>query len=667
MRIVKWVFGGLAALVVILGLAWVMVPKDRIINFALDRVEAQTGRDISVGGDAELKIFPNLVVVADQVSVANADWSDRGAMMSADRLDVSVSMAALFGGDIVISRLSLIRPDILLERNESGQANWVFGSDQTEMRDTSQTDSDAIETAGTDGADVPLIEIPIAEIVDGQIRYRDRMTGQDITVRDISAELRMPSLDQPVTFAGALTYGARPITLAASAELPEDFGNTTPLPFGAEVTVSDGGALSINGTATTLGNVTGDLVLDLSSTQNFLSAFDVSVSGLTNNLGAAVQASTKLTLDGDALSLSDMVAQLGVNRLSGRVSAEFSETPYVSGALNVGTLDLRRADGAAPKSGGGNGTSTAAATGWSQDPLDLGALGLVNADLGVTGDALITDTLRIDGFSGQIRIKNARAVFTLNELNAYRGAGAGEFVLNARNGLSTAIRFQGNAVDLNPLMSDMLDVNSIEGRANVNLDLLGVGSSVDGIMKSLSGTAGFNVDSGRWTGMDLDRLLRSGDTTPGTTVFDNLSASSTLKNGVASNDDLIFSLPSFETRGSGQIDIGNRNLDYTLTPNAKSARAGEGLAIPVRIHGSWEAPKFQPDLNAAVNLNFAEEKKALEAKAREWIETEKQKLEERVKEALGNALPDAKNVEDALKKELEKGAAGGLLKLLGNN
>jgi len=134
--------------------------------------------------------------------------------------------------------------------------------------------------------------------------------------------------------------------------------------------------------------------------------------------------------------------------------------------------------------------------------------------------------------------------------------------------------------------------------------------------------------------MDLDRLLRSGDTTTGTTVFDNLSASSTLKNGVASNDDLIFSLPSFETHGAGQIDIGNRNLDYTLTPNAKSARAGEGLAIPVRIHGSWEAPKFQPDLNAAVNLNFAEEKEALEAKAKEreswksknWKSAQKRRL-----------------------------------------
>ena len=183
------------------------------------------------------------------------------------------------------------------------------------MRDARQTDTDADQKAAKDGADVPLIKIPVAEIVDGQVRYSDRMTGQDITVREISAELRMPSLDQSVTFAGALNYGARPITLAASAELPVDFGNTTPIPFGAEVTVSDGGALSINGTATTLGNVAGDLFLDLSRTQNFLSAFDVSVSGLTKNLGAAVQASTKLTLDGDALSLSDMVAQLGANRL----------------------------------------------------------------------------------------------------------------------------------------------------------------------------------------------------------------------------------------------------------------------------------------------------------------------------------------------------------------
>jgi AsmA protein len=588
-------------------------------------------------------------------------------MMTAERLDVAVSMTALLGGDIVISRLSLVRPDILLERDETGLANWVFGSDETQTRDTPNENSGVDGGSGKNDADIPLIEIPIAEIVDGQVRYIDRASGSNMTLRDISAELRMPALDQLISFAGALTYGARAITLAASAQMPAGFAHTTPIPFGAEIAVSEGGALSLEGTATLSGRVTGDVSMDIANTHNFLSAFDVTVSGLSPNLGAQVKASTKLALDDRALTLSDFVAQLGANRVSGRLMAKFSEVPDVSGALNVGTFDLRSPQTVANASGFSNEGSASSAIGWSQEPLDIGALELLNADLNVTGDALITDTLQIEGFSGQIRIDNARAVLTLDELNAYRGAGAGEVVLNALNGLSTAIKFQGNAVDLNPLMSDLLDISSIEGRANVNLDLLGGGSSVDGIMKSLSGTAGFNVDSGRWTGMDLDRVLQSGDTTPGTTVFDNLSASSTLKNGVASNDDLIFSLPSFETRGAGQIDIGNRNLDYTLTPNAKSARSGEGLAIPVRIHGLWDAPKFQPDLNAAVNLNFAEEKAALEAKAKERIEAEKQKLEERAKQALGDALPDAKNVEDALKKELEKGAAGGLLKLLGNN
>ena len=117
---------------------------------------------MTVGGDADLKIFPNLVVVAEQLSVANAYWSDRGPKMTAERLDVAVSMTALLGGDIVISRLSLVRPDILLERDETGLANWVFGSDPTQTRDTPNENSVVDGGSGTNDADIPLIEIPIA-------------------------------------------------------------------------------------------------------------------------------------------------------------------------------------------------------------------------------------------------------------------------------------------------------------------------------------------------------------------------------------------------------------------------------------------------------------------------------------------------------------------------
>lgn len=117
MRIIKWVFVGLAAVVLGLAMLWVLIPKERIINFALAQVQAQTGRAVRVDGDSDLRVFPNIAVVADQISVANADWSDRGPMLSADRLDVSISAIALLRGDIVMSRMTLIRSEILLERH----------------------------------------------------------------------------------------------------------------------------------------------------------------------------------------------------------------------------------------------------------------------------------------------------------------------------------------------------------------------------------------------------------------------------------------------------------------------------------------------------------------------------------------------------------------------
>lgn len=666
MRIIKWVFVGLAAVVLGLAMLWVLIPKERIINFALAQVQAQTGRAVRVDGDSDLRVFPNIAVVADQISVANADWSDRGPMLSADRLDVSISAIALLRGDIVMSRMTLIRPEILLERHANGSANWDLGADDDETPEIADASDEQSKPEST-SPDIPIIEIPIAELIDGQLRFVDYGTGQDITLSAITAEVRVPALDQPITFVGELTYGARPIMASLSTQFPSELGPDTQVPISAEISVTEAGTLSFEGFASLGGDVSGQFDVDLSSTQAFLSAFDVVATGLSKNLGAQIDASTNLSFDGALLSMSDLIAVLGDNQFSGGLNVALLETPFVSGALDVGTLDLRTAAASSSASSTTNASRDQAASGWPDERLDLGALGFVNADVAITGDALITDSLRIDGFSANLGIDAARAVFSLDQVNAYQGAGAGEFILNARQGLSTAVRFQGNGVELQPLMSDMLDVDSIQGRVNMNLDLLGTGTSMDGIMKSLRGTAQFDVQTGRWTGVNLDSLLRSGDTAPGTTVFDNLSGSATVQNGVAVNDNLIFSLPSFETRGAGEIDIGQRHLDYTLTPNAKTARAGDGLAIPVRIHGLWGDPKIQPDLNAAVNLNFAEEKKALEAKAKERIEAEKKKLEERAKQALGDALPDVKNVEDALKKELEKGAAGGLLKLLGNN
>ena len=170
MRIIKWVFVGLAAVVLGLAMLWVLIPKERIINFALAQVQAQTGRAVRVDGDSDLRIFPNIAVVADQISVANADWSDRGPMLSADRLDVSISAIGLLRGDIVMSRMTLIRPEILLERHANGSANWDLGADDDETPEIADASDEQSKPEST-SPDIPIIEILIAELIDGQLRF----------------------------------------------------------------------------------------------------------------------------------------------------------------------------------------------------------------------------------------------------------------------------------------------------------------------------------------------------------------------------------------------------------------------------------------------------------------------------------------------------------------
>ena len=67
-----------------------------------------------------------------------------------------------------------------------------------------------------------------------------------------------------------------------------------------------------------------------------------------------------------------------------------------------------------------------------------------------------------------------------------------------------------------------------------------------------------------------------------------------------------------------------------------------GLAVPVRIVGPWAAPRIKPDLQAALDLNFADEKAEVQ-----------NKLEQKLEERLGLQRQDGQSVEDAVKDKLE--------------
>jgi AsmA protein len=174
------------------------------------------------------------------------------------------------------------------------------------------------------------------------------------------------------------------------------------------------------------------------------------------------------------------------------------------------------------------------------------------------------------------------------------------------------------------------------------LSFLGAGQSIDAIMRSLSGNGAVNVGRGSIEGIDLDALMGNFDVKGGTTVFDSLAATFTMNQGVLNNDDLVMLLPNFTATGTGKVGIGAQTIDYTVTPKALRVNKDRGLAIPVRIVGPWASPQIKPDLQAAIDLNFAAEK----AKAQ-------QKLEEKLQEELGVTREDGQSVEDTVKDRVE--------------
>jgi AsmA protein len=283
-------------------------------------------------------------------------------------------------------------------------------------------------------------------------------------------------------------------------------------------------------------------------------------------------------------------------------------------------------------------------------------LGLADAQIALSAKSIDLGTFNFGQTRMIAAVDNSRAVFTLKELSGYGGNVSGEFVANNRSGLSVGGSMSARGMDMERLLTDAAGITRFATTGDMTLNFLGVGQSVHAIMNSLSGSLSLGTGRGVISGFDLDKLMRSGDVTGGTTVFDEMSASFAIKDGNMQGDDLKMSMPLARATGTGRIGLGAQDLNYTFTPSLLEGDSRKGLAIPVRIKGPWASPKIYPDLEAAIDLNFKEEKKKLKEEAR-------QEVQKAIEKELGVTVPEGGDLKDTLKKEAEDTIKKELFKL----
>lgn len=656
--IIRIVLFFVALAVVAVG-ALFLLPSDRIARLATDQFEATTGRAMTISGDIRPTLWPDLGISTGPVSIANADWSDQGPMLTAEALTIGVDIMALIGGDIRIRTVEAEAPEVLLEVAADGRANWDMSGG------TGDGPGEAPETVETEGGELPAFSVDEAVLRSGRLTYLDHATGARTELSGIDATLRLPSFEGPADIELAATMNGQRLSLTGQVSQFAAFlaRGAVPVTVSAEV---GGSSLSFDGRAGLVPMAAGGtLDADLADMAAVFALLDMAPPDLPEGLGREMRLQGEITAtDAGKVTLRDGTIRLDQNTLNAQADVTLTgERPKVVAQITAGALDFS-ALGGGEADGTGSGSGEAAAAEWSRTPIDVGGMQAVDAEIALTAASIDLGMAQLGPTSTITTLDAGRAVTEIRELNAYDGVVSGSFVVNSRGGLSVRTVLTGAGVALQPLLTQLAGYERLLANGEVTLDLLGVGNDMHTLMNSLDGEGAISLGKGELRGLDLVGMLRNLDTgfvgAGQKTIFDSVDATFRVENGVLVNDDLAFLAPLLKATGEGELGIGGMTMDYRLLPVLLEGAGGQGIRVPLIISGPWSAPRFRLDLEGLVKQEFGDEIDAL----KEEVED---KVTEKIREETGIELDSLDNVEEELKKELENRAGDALRGLLGGN
>ena len=641
---------GLAVLVLMaLGLT-AMVPTERVAAAVSAQFEALTGRKLTLQGEIKPRLWPVLGVTTGPVSIGNADWAENDApLLIAESLSIDVNFGALFGGAVRITGLTAEQLQLNLERSPEGVANWVFDAGE----------------AGAVPAAAPAFTLDEGRITGASIRFNDRQSGRVIALDDVDGTLAIPDVSGPFTLSARGLSGGQEVALDLSGGVFSAFllGRVVPVTLGLTAGGSRLGFEGRGGIAPLVAE--GELTADLSDLPALGGLLGQALSQPGPGLGQEkLTLAGKLTLDGSGAAFlrgAEVVAD--ANRLTGDLDLRPGEArPKLSAELVAGPLAF---------GGGAEAAGEAQPSGWSEEDIDVSALGAVDAAITLTAPSVDLGVLKAGEVRTLVTVDRARAVFDIRQLEAYGGQITGEFVVNGRGGLSVGGRLNLAGLTMQPLLTDLLGYDRLISTGDLDLRFLGVGNSIAAIMASLEGEGALELGQGELQGLDIAGMLRTLDAgyvgEGQKTIFDGLAGTFTIAEGVLSNSDLKLVAPYLTAAGAGEVGLGARTLDYRIRPTALAAADGTGgVMVPLLISGSWAAPRFRLDLESIAREKMEAEARAAEERAKAAAkaaeDAAKAELEQRLKDELGvevapdESLGDAtqRGVEDALGEEAIK-------------
>ena len=575
-----------------------------------EKTKEATGRDLVIAGDLELGISLTPSVSVAGVTLSNAKWGKRPEMIKVERFEAQMSLIPLAFGVIDVKRIVLVGADILLEVDKKGRANFDFKvpSDKDEPAGKAEPPAEAEESGAQ-----PIPVVREVVIRDSRLTYTDAKAGASHEAMIDELTINGEGPDSPIEMLFQGSYNKAAIKVTASLGAPvEAIAPTKPYPVA--LTLDAGGAeISVKGTiaepmagkglnlaVSVKGSQLGDLSAVAGAEVPKLGAYSMS----TNVTGNPATALNLVGFKGE-LAGSDMAGDVTVN-LKGK-------RPFIDAKLKSKLIDVTAlggaAGGAAPDSGGGTQPAKPGDRMFPDDPLPVEGLRAVDAKLTFDADMIVAAGAKLSGAHVSLSLKGGNLTIKPLKATVAEGAIDGSINLDGRKkAAGLAVKMLLSKVNLDTLLTDMQITEDIEGKGNIDIDIAGRGTSVAKIMAGLNGRAGVLMGQGRMktsfmqnmlggTGQVLNQVLDKGKA--GYTVISCAVLDFPINKGIATAKAFYIDAEARGIIGTGKINLRNETLDLVVDPRNK--KKIDKAVLPVHITGTFLAPKYKIDQQAAAS------------------------------------------------------------------
>lgn len=228
-KILGWMAGiFLGLLLIATGTIYFVATSDYLRGQLEGRASDLTGRKTQIAKVAVQWGWTSNVKL-EGIEVANATWGGAPYMLKVDQVDFDIRLWPLLGGNVVLPRLVLRKPEVQVERGDKEQLNWS-------MDETPVVTGAAKALEPDSRFDAPVIGK--LEISDGKLGYRDptrkleldgtvsTATGKAEDAAELSLKGKLEGQQLEVRFVGGSVLMLRDTEQPYPLDLDVSFGGT---------------------------------------------------------------------------------------------------------------------------------------------------------------------------------------------------------------------------------------------------------------------------------------------------------------------------------------------------------------------------------------------------------------------------------------------------------